>query len=175
MEIFLPFVSTFLGVFIAFLLGIWGQSAHNRHVNDLQRNETVKSILEELTSLHNRLLDVRKERAEEPKVFAMTDLINNAEMSAVASGRFALLDVDLQLRTSSVYSLVRRLENFQNIGDLRPEMWYQGRRLEIDWIMRKFDETLEKLLELIPPLIELLNKAPKPLSMWDHMMADVFG
>ena len=97
----------------------------------------------------------------------------DALTSAVSSGRFALLDVDLQTETSSFYSILRILEKIMGQGYLQTELYHEGRKPEMEWVIQHFDLILEELRKRIPPLIELLNKAPKPLSTWDHMMADI--
>ena len=46
MATFLPFLGSFLGVFLAFILGIWGQSAQRRSLG--MGPKTVKELAEEL-------------------------------------------------------------------------------------------------------------------------------
>ena len=170
----LLFASTFLGVFLAFLLGIWGQSAQRRHIDDLQRYETVQSILGELWALQTTLVVISSVPTDFPGTHIPVDITDNAVRSAISSGRFALLAPSTQIAISFVYSKVRMVEKIMELLYLRPDLMLDRGKEEREAVGKLYDLSVELLEPLIPVLIESLNKTPKPLSStWDYMMADL--
>ena len=91
-EIWVPFLSTFSGVLIAFLLGIFGQFCMQWLRERQQRNQTKLSLRQELGYLKEQVAGVlNTEAGAAPYVDIPADvkigLPTDAKESALASGR----------------------------------------------------------------------------------------
>ena len=163
----IPFASTFFGVLSAFGLGIFGQRRERRRAENRLRSETKNSIAAELQEIQNQtahLVDVWTDDSDtlfelvHSNFIAQVYFPTNAKESAVASGRFSLLELGLQKDVSYVYGLVARAIDYSaRILDVPPGTMDQSARPMYSTALRT---QLDHLMEATPPLIEKFETKP---------------
>ena len=151
-----PFASTFLGVFVAFLLGVWWQGRQEAKGEEKRRRATKASIASELNGI---LGSVRKtfslwEQAQLGEI-PHVDLSTDAKESAVASGRFTLLELEFQVKVSHIYAVVERAKVYrekmiETLPGTINQTLFPG-------LSSSFKGQLQHLTEVIPSLVQELS------------------
>jgi len=105
-------------VLVAFLLGLSGQLGLQRFREGEQRKQTKESLSKELAYLNGQVAGVPTAvviNAPLDQIPADTkiELPTDAKESALASGRYALLSVNLQTKVSQVYIAVERAGEYR--------------------------------------------------------------
>ena len=173
-KILAPTISTFSGVFLGFLLGAWWQRRQRIQQDDRLRAETKDALLAELTGIHGKVLhifDSFRRVLRGIDAIPEVDFVTDAKESAIASGRFTLLEVPLQTEVSHIFAVVGQAVDYrsrllQPRLSLTPDPYPR--------IFEQFEEWLRHLDERIPPLVTALAmtyrgggtrfKEPKPLG-----------
>jgi len=153
-NIVIPFASTFFGVFLAFLLGVWWQRRQRTMEESKLRLETKASIAEELKGIHKEILYTFEVWKENQNVIPHIDLATDAKDSSVTSGRFTLLELDLQTEISHIYAVIARAMDYRT-RLLPPRLAMNPDPYPP--IRESFTERLHHLEERVPLLLESLE------------------
>ena len=129
-----------------------------RRDNEL-RKQTKISLSKELGYLKEQAASVLNTPSPTPNVEAPVeaniDLPTDAKESALASGRFALLSVDLQSNVSQIYAAVDRARDYR--GKMLESLSGTMSQVSFPTFLANFREQLEFFGEKIPPLIVELS------------------
>ena len=166
----LAFFSTFLGVFAAFLLGIWSQSAHRRHVDQELKRDIQNSLREELVNVFGYAKGTTtKWKTDGTNSLNTESIVVDAKESAVASGRFALLGLPLQRNISIIYNRIAMANQYNAqmtspiFGAISNKGFYQTQYIQF----------IIRLTNDIPQVIEELSVLePLPQSILGVMKQD---
>ena len=116
--------------------------------------ETKASLSVELEGIHREVLHTFKVWEDNDNVIPDIDFTTDAKGSSVTSGRFILLELDLQTEVSHIYAVIERAIGYRT-NLLPPRMSYSpSPYLEI---FERFKDTLHHLEERIPQLLEALE------------------
>lgn len=154
----LALVSSFLGVFFGFLLGIWWERRQDKKKDNRLRLETSTSIVLELRGICGSIAKTF-ELWEEKKLSPVPhiDFSTDAKNSAVASGRFILFCPEIQSKISHAYAVIDRAVDYRSrMLEPRPDHLHASR---FTLLSDNFRGQITHLLEVIPPLVEELETA----------------
>ena len=150
----IPFTSTFVGVFLAFLLGVWWQRRQRTQGEQKLRLETKLSLAEELEGIRGEVQQIFEAWKADKETIPVIDFCTDAKESSVSSGRFTLLELNLQTEVSHIYAVIDQATDYR-IRLLPPRLAMMPspypRLLEL------FEGRLHHLEERIPALINDLR------------------
>jgi hypothetical protein len=162
--IVVPFLSTSVGVFSAFQLERWWR----RWEEEQLRLRTQASIAAELQRIAESARTFKLWEQQEQNPTPYIDLSTDAKDSAVSSGRFALLQPELEIRVSEVYTIVEQARAYQaRILDALPGLRRQNRRHDL---VSNLDNELKRLSGKILPFSQSL----KPLQTRWSVVSETF-
>ena len=165
-EMIVPFVSTFSGVFLGFVLGLLAEWFRTKTRENQQRSQTEESIASELQGVLKQLPDaidllaaqeglLDEQRPHRPDNVPDVDLSADAKSSAVVSGRFALLQTDQQSKISHVYAAVDRARDYRS--KMLDTLSGSINQVSFPVFNSRLKGELEHLRERLPKLLAVLN------------------
>ena len=109
----IPFVATFSGVFLAFILAT-KRERRKRKEEELERKIKTREILiNELTQIKDNLDGATSLKQQYGDSYVPNiDFPTDAKQSIVNSGAFSLLEIELQADVSHIYAVIERAQIF---------------------------------------------------------------
>lgn len=152
----IPFTSTFAGVFLAFLLGVWWQRHQRTQEERKLRLETKVSLAEELEGIRGEVQQILEAWKVDKDTIPIIDFCTDAKESSVSSGRFTLLELNLQTEVGHIYAVIQQATDYRT-RLLPPRLAMMPS--PYPRLLEEFEGRLHHLEERIPPLIKDLELA----------------
>lgn len=112
-NIVIPFVATFAGVFLAYYLAARHERNRRKGEEAQARDEVKNTLFNELSAIKDSL-DEAVYLRQEAKISDIPhlDLATDGLRSAVNSGKFSLLEPELQREVSHIYAVIERAQDY---------------------------------------------------------------